>query len=366
MASQTITALGNAIINLVDRKTPIATASTVGMVKPDGSTINIDANGVISSNGGGTSRNIGEIVSSTVPLTDAGLHLLDGALIDGAGIYSDFVSYMADLYGDGTDVPSYFCSQADWETAVNTYGVCGKFVYNSTNNTVRLPKITGIVEGTTDVTALGDLVEAGLPNIIGRLDNACLDRVSANGAFYKSGYNSGTGYGGNSYTDTGVALDASRASSIYGNSTTVQPQTIKAFYYIVIATSTKTDIQVDLDNVTTEINNMVSKEDLIEFNINSYVSTIIADVMPDLTAGINVGGNTTYTTPSTGWLFARISGDWTNYFGNITVNGTLVTAFYGYEQGRGTDNVWIPISKGDVIVLAKLSAAIFYPSKGVI
>ena len=35
MASQTITALGNAIINLVDRKTPIATANTVGMVKPD-------------------------------------------------------------------------------------------------------------------------------------------------------------------------------------------------------------------------------------------------------------------------------------------------------------------------------------------
>ena len=55
MASQTITALGNAIINLIKRRTPIATANTVGMVKPDGSTINIDANGVISSNGGGGS-----------------------------------------------------------------------------------------------------------------------------------------------------------------------------------------------------------------------------------------------------------------------------------------------------------------------
>lgn len=313
--------------------------------------------------GGGSSRNIGEIVVSTLPLTDAGLHLLDGDLINGSGIYSDFVTYIAELR---TSYPDLFTTESDWQQSITNYGVCGKFVYDSTNNTVRLPKITGILEGTTDLTALGDLVEAGLPNIIGRLDNACLDRVSANGAFYKSGYNSGTGYGGNSYTDTGVALDASRASSIYGNSTTVQPQTIKAFYYIVIATSTKTDIQVDLDNVTTEINNMVSKEDLIEFDINSYVSIIIADVMPDLTAGISVGGNTTYTAPSTGWLFARISGDWTNYFGNITVNGTLVTAFYGYEQGRGTDNVWIPISKGDVIVLAKLSAAIFYPSKGVI
>ena len=52
MTSQTITALGTSIINLINRKTPIATASTVGMVKPDGSTISIDADGVISSNGG--------------------------------------------------------------------------------------------------------------------------------------------------------------------------------------------------------------------------------------------------------------------------------------------------------------------------
>ena len=58
MTSQTITALGTSIINLINRKTPIATASTVGMVKPDGSTINIDSNGVISSTGGGGSSTL--------------------------------------------------------------------------------------------------------------------------------------------------------------------------------------------------------------------------------------------------------------------------------------------------------------------
>ena len=31
-------------------------------------------------------RNIGEIVASPLPLTDAGLHLLDGSLIQGGGI----------------------------------------------------------------------------------------------------------------------------------------------------------------------------------------------------------------------------------------------------------------------------------------
>ena len=53
-------------------------------------------------------------------------------------------------------------------------------------------------------------------------------------------------------------IDASRSSSIYGNSTTVQPQSIKVFYYIVIATTTKTEIEVDIDEVITDLNNIDS------------------------------------------------------------------------------------------------------------
>ena len=99
----------------------------------------------------GNSRNIGEIVTSTIPLTDAGLHLLDGALLS-YGSYQAFVDYIADLYDSG-DYPDLFDTEADWQASVTTYGVCGKFVYDSINNTVRLPKITGFIEGTTDVTA---------------------------------------------------------------------------------------------------------------------------------------------------------------------------------------------------------------------
>jgi hypothetical protein len=204
-------------------------------------------------------RNIGEIVTSTIPLTDAGLHLLDGSLISGTGAYADFVTYIAGLV---STYPDLFETEADWQTAVTTYGVCGKFVYDSVNNTVRLPKITGIVEGTTDLTALGDLVEAGLPNITGTWTyfggNAYGSDSSLlfTGAIQRDGTASTSkSSGGGSATATGIAsIDASRSSSIYGNSNTVQPQTIKVLYYIVIATSTKTNIQVDIDEVTTDLN----------------------------------------------------------------------------------------------------------------
>lgn len=82
----------------------------------------------------------------------------------------------------------------------------------------------------------GDTVEAGLPNITGRVSFVASGYGSANstctGAFTNDGYhqNGTEGYeaGGSGGTlIAGFRIDASRSSSIYGNSTTVQPS---AFY----------------------------------------------------------------------------------------------------------------------------------------
>jgi hypothetical protein len=216
------------------------------------------------------SRNIGEIVQSTIPLTDAGLHLLDGSLIYGNGIYADFVDYIASIYNASAN---YFCSESDWQTTVTTYGVCGKFVYDSTNNTVRLPLVTGFTESTISATTLGDLTEAGLPNITGTFYLAGgkeYSLASASGAFTK---NKKTGVwgqgGGEGGTGASISINASRSSSIYGNSETVQPQSVKVLYYIVVANSTKTDIEVDIDEVVTDLNNRTNR-----YNFDSQFVTI--------------------------------------------------------------------------------------------
>ena len=219
-------------------------------------------------------RNIGEIVTSSIPLTDAGLHLLDGSLIQGGGIYDDFVQYIAGLVNT---YPQCFCSEAEWQQSVNTYGVCGKFVYS--NNTVRLPKITGFIEGTTDLTALGDLIEAGLPNIEAIFVNHARDyypegdksitpvsgaiEVDSN-SYPKSSFpDIGSSSGGNYQYDQTLKINASLSNSIYGNSTTVQPQSIKVFYYIVVATITKTNIEVDIDEVVTDLNSKADDSDVV-------------------------------------------------------------------------------------------------------
>lgn len=205
----------------------------------------------VSLGGGGASRNIGEIVISTVPLVDAGLHLADGALISGSGSYAGFVTDMAGLVSTH---PELFDTEANWQSSVSTYGVCGKYVYDSVNNTIRLPKIEGFIEGTTDATALGDLIRAGLPNITGSFGCDYTNTTRLSGAMYAKSTYSGATYAISAITATEVGLNASRSSSIYGNSSTVQPQAINVFYYVVIATTTKTDIQVDIDEIATDLN----------------------------------------------------------------------------------------------------------------
>lgn len=253
--NSTITALGNSIINLVNKR-----------AKVDLSNISSDGENVIKeiaggSGSGGASRNIGEIVASTVPLTDAGLHLLDGSLISGSGSYADFVTYIAGLV---SIYPDLFETESNWQTAVTTYGVCGKFVYDSVNNTVRLPKYNSkIYTGGGTAPVVGNGMALGLT---GGVTNEYAAFVSASDAGNKrvatrlSAY--GQPVGGNYDYDSSSGLTTKHAIGVTPNPdksgiiTQLSDITtsLDGYYYIVITTSTKTDIQVDIDEIATDLN----------------------------------------------------------------------------------------------------------------
>lgn len=256
---------------------------------------------------GGTtnaSRNIGEKVFSFLPLDDAGLHLLDGSLLEGQGSYRAFVQYIAKLYqNDGGTPPAYFVTEEEYQASITKYGVCAKFVYDSEANTVRLPKVTGIVEGTLDPNALGELVQAGLPNlqlttasagahthsrgtmnITGNIysrGNIAGDYsgevTGGSGAFSQTrkngpnavgmkqstatesktdvtAFNASTTWTGSTSSNGAHTHAVNVGNTLVGNSDSVQPQTVKGFMYMVVANATKTDIEVDIDNVMTDLN----------------------------------------------------------------------------------------------------------------
>lgn len=299
-------------------------------------------------------KNIGEIVTSVIPLSDSGLHLLDGTVLSGSGVYADFVNYIASIYDASL---SYFTTEADWQNSVSKYGSCGKFVYDSVNNTVRLPKIVGFIEGSSGVSALGNLTQAGLPNITGvahgisRGDNL---QEPSTSALYWEALNYSTGWSTRSGAfSRDVVLNASRSNSIYGNSSTVQPQAIKVLYYIVVATSTKTDIQVDIDDIATDLN---GKADVDLTNVNnSGASRCAGWAMPSgIFENLTLGASgSSYTAPANGYFYLRkVTGRTDHCFCALYYTSSPnINVISHCSNGTTADEVMciLPVKKGDVI-----------------
>lgn len=206
-----------------------------------------------SNNDSGPSLPIGMIFASAIEITDARFHLLDGGTIAKDGIYAEFATMLETLYPNG----DYTTSQ--YESDLGAYGQCGHFVIGA--DTIRLPKITKFVEGLSDISDLGKSYGAGLPNISGDFGAKTYSAdTDPNGAFYWSWTDWWvTPKGTDKDKNTRVQFDASTFNSIYGNSTTVQPQSTAYPYYIVLANGYKSDVQVDIDNVATELNNKADK-----------------------------------------------------------------------------------------------------------
>ena len=148
--------------------------------------------------------------------------------------------------------PSLACTESEWQTTatMTVGGQVGKFVVDDDAGTIRLPKIIMPIQGLTDLSKLGEIVEAGLPNITGSFGTVIKQANNFNnGAFYQTKINNDQkvlGTGLSATVDTG--FEASRSNPIYGNSTTVQQEQIQYPYFIQVATGAETE-----DNIINEI-----------------------------------------------------------------------------------------------------------------
>lgn len=220
---------------------------------------------------------LGLIISSAIVRNDAGLRLLDGSSLSLNGVYKAFCDYLVARYlEDNTSVP--VCSIEEYANDMNKYGQCAKFVYNNTSSelissltattyrvspySIKLPTITKHIEGISSISELGKALGAGLPNITGIAGNFGTTAYSVcEGAFVPSsvGTSATATTGASGSGNTRLGFDASESNDIYGSSDTVQTQSVKYPYYIVVATTTKTDIEVNIDNIASDLNNVLSQ-----------------------------------------------------------------------------------------------------------
>ncbi len=156
--------------------------------------------------------------------------------------------------------PSLACTESEWQTTatMTVGGQVGKFVVDDEAGTIRLPKIIMPIQGLTDLSKLGEIVEAGLPNIIGEIRaNVNLSTINPQGAFSatSSSYGSGNGLQATENVGNSIGINASRSSSIYDNSDTVQQEQVQYPYFIQVATGAETENNI---TNTIELNNPFS------------------------------------------------------------------------------------------------------------
>lgn len=193
-------------------------------------------------------RKLGEVVQSVLPIIDSNYQLLDGSWITKTNnsTFYDYVESLASNYN------YLFATSSAYTDSLDSYGVCGKFVLDTDNEQVRVPTITGFIEGAATLGTTGDVTAAGLPththtrgtmNITGRIGAVPSNSSSSTGAFYRSG-TSGKMENDTGEPDPNVYFDASRNwsgktstatySSTLATSNTVQPQSVKVLYYMIV------------------------------------------------------------------------------------------------------------------------------------
>ena len=94
------------------------------------------------------------------------------------------------------------------------------------STTFNLPNLANrFVEGTTSIGSVGTFKSAGLPNITGHVNVANgWGSIADAGALYREGTTQAPG--GGAANGTYVYLVASRSSSVFGSSSTVQPPSV--------------------------------------------------------------------------------------------------------------------------------------------
>lgn len=234
-------------------------------------------------------KSMGQIIESKIPLVDAGLHLLDGTLVRGDGVYKAFVDKIAELYTlDPT--AEYFCTQEEWEDSVFNYGVCEKFVYDNTYNTVRLPKmysnIRYLIKSYSEGANWYRIYSDGWCEQGGPWGTNTSDWATASATFLvpflNTNFNLSVQGNWSNGSSSGCSITARSTTGFTGtyanNQYAIMPSYWQAqgyvdvstyekspnYLYIVLATASKTEIEVDIDQVATDLNGKVDKSSLSE------------------------------------------------------------------------------------------------------
>lgn len=164
-------------------------------------------------------------------------------------LYKDFFTYATSK--------GWVKTEAEWQSIASANGgYCPYYSQGDGSKTFRTPKFAPFMQLGIASASVGKYHQAGLPNITGYwntrgpeiLEDATGGALSIESTSDNYGY--GHSYGGKSPK---LKIDASRSSSLYGRSTTVQPESHEWMLCVVVAGQATNLASVDMADVLTTV-----------------------------------------------------------------------------------------------------------------
>lgn len=251
-------------------------------------------------------------------------------------------------WSGATQIMPCFCEEWEWQSAVATYGVCGKYVYDSINNTVRLPKYSDKIwsgGGTAGVKGNGKAL--GLTNgestaILGRPSTSPYGDIQWQ--TLPADLSTTTAPNAAGIGTFGITTDPTKSGIITDLSTITTA--LDGYWYICIATTTKTEIEVDIDQITADLNGKADKDLSNITNIPQIFKTVAVNSMGiDTSTAISRSLNTNYTATRDCWVFHDQNANNNSVF---YVDGVAVSDNYWHPErtsAKGSALVFVAIGQ---------------------
>lgn len=281
---------------------------------------------------------VGSLITSDYPTEMDGLEPLNsvdyptGKLLTNVNVaYPDFwnlcVENKEKAQNGNVLFSRYNKTQAEYDAELNSKGFCGFYVIDEEAKTIRLPYLAeAFMQGSNGV----DIdIEAGAPNITGTFGLPDDTYPVTNGSFYTTGVREYRNQSDSSGAGWQIGFDASRANSIYGKSTTIQPKSVMVFYYVVCGNTASGSSVIGIDG----------KQDKMQFDSMPEATQGLAGKIFQYTGATNANYVNGYfyrcaqtgSTPSSATITQSGSGSMTDLAVNVVTFQTQVSSSGTYS-----------------------------------
>ena len=314
-------------------------------------------------------------VGTIIPVTASSSHVPEGALPCDGAEYS--ASQFNELFTNWLVTKKLkTCTYTEYSNMIATYGQCPMWALDTTNRKFKVPLIKdgSVIQQALSNTEIGKAYNAGLPNTEFYANyhyqhSEPLTETGASGAVEIINIiSTTTGNLGSSRRNAIIHYSASLDSDIYGNSDTVQMNAVAVRFFVVVATGSINQSQMDW---SAWASSLASKANVDLSNVQAsqaFIDKSIGWGMPDYSAGITMSTaiNTAQLIQYDGLLHAYetsnyVQIDLCNSSGTTIVPNLIANAGYSNAVGGGSAFV----SKGQYIKnIQQPLSLILYPLKG--